>query len=111
MPARTGRLEKRIHIEVPLRLLILRNPGDVEKTVTQNVSSHGVRVLTRRPLLPQEQLVAETADGEVRMQARVVYCQGLPDGRFAAGLQFQEGYVNFQEGHANWSGIPKGSAD
>ena len=111
MPARTGRLEKRIHIEVALQLLMLRNPGDIEKTVTQNVSSRGVRVLTRRPLLPEEQLVAETADGEVRMQARVVYCQGLPDGRFAAGLQFQEGYVNFQEGHANWSGIPKGSAD
>ncbi len=111
MPARSGRLEKRIHIEVPLRLLMPRNPGDGEKTVTQNVSSRGVRVLTRRPLPPQEQLVATTADGEVRMQARVVYCQGLPDGRFAVGLQFQEGYVNFQEGHVNWSGIPKGSAD
>ena len=111
MPARIGRLEKRIHIEVPLQLLMLRNPGDIEKTRTQNVSSHGVRVLSRRPLQPQEQVVATTADGEVRMQARVVYCQGLPDGHFAVGLQFQEGYVNFQEGYVNWSGIPKGSAD
>jgi PilZ domain-containing protein len=104
VPARTGRLEKRIHIEVPLRLFMLRNPGDVEKTVTQNISSRGVKVLTRRPLLPQEQLVAETAGGEIRVQARVVYCRGLPDGHFVAGLQFQEG-------HVNWSGIPKGSAD
>ena len=111
VPDRTGRLEKRIHIEVPLQLLMLGNPGDIEKTRTQNVSAHGVRVLTRRPLQPQEHLVAATADGEVRMQARVVYCQRLPDGRFAVGLQFQEGYVNFQEGHVNWSGIPKGSAD
>lgn len=104
MPARTGRLEKRIHIEVPLRLLMLRNPGGIEKTITQNVSSHGVRVLTSRPLQPQERLVATTADGEIRMHARVVYCQGLPDGHFAVGLQFHEGYVN-------WSGIPKGSAE
>jgi PilZ domain-containing protein len=81
-----------------------RNLGDIEKTVTQNVSSRGARVLTRRPLPPQEQLVAETAGGEIRMQARVVYCQGVPDGHFAVGLEFQKGYVN-------WSGIPKGSAD
>lgn len=96
MPARTGRLEKRVKIEVPLQLSRLPNPGDAEKAITENVSSHGIRVLTSSPLQEHEFLEVTLISSATRMQARVVYCQGLPNGRFVAGLQLQDGHLNWK---------------
>src|SRR5260221_10581881 len=94
MDTRTGRVEKRIHLEVTLQISGLQKPGlaDLpEKMTTENVSAHGVRVLTKRALPPQERLlVASPISNEEPIPARVVYCQPLAEGVFGVGLQFEE---------------------
>src|SRR5258708_32951933 len=95
MPARTGRLEKRINVEIPLRLSTLPNLADSEKTITENVSSCGIRLLTSRLLRRQEWLEVTLTRGSTTLQAQVVYCYGLPDGRFVAGLRLRDGSVDW----------------
>jgi hypothetical protein len=95
MATQTGRVEKRIRLEVPMQISRLETPGltDLpEKTTTGNVSSHGVRVLTKRALPPQERLlVTSPISSEELIRARVVYCQPLAEGVFGVGLQFEKG--------------------
>jgi hypothetical protein len=95
MAIQTGRVEKRIRLEVPLQISRLETSGfpDVpEKTTTGNVSPHGVRVLTKRALPLQERLlVTSPISSEEPIRARVVYCQPLAEGVFGVGLQFEKG--------------------
>jgi hypothetical protein len=63
----------------------------IEKATTENVSSRGLRVLTRRALLPHERLLVTALVGsETPTRARVVYCQPLAGELFGLGLQFEE---------------------
>lgn len=96
MATRTGRVEKRIHLKVLMQMSGLQKPGFTdlpEKTTTENVSTHGVRVVTKRALLPQERLLLTSLSGsEEPIPARVVYCQPLlAEGVFGVGLQFEKG--------------------
>jgi hypothetical protein len=94
MATRTGRVEKRKQLAVPMLLSRLQRQGSTdlpEKTITENVSSHGVRVLTKRAVPPQERLLVTSLTGrEEPIQARVVYCQPLAKGVFGVGLQFEK---------------------
>jgi hypothetical protein len=98
MPTRSGRLEKRTRLTLPVQISSLQYPTATEPTTTENVSSLGIRVLTQRPRVPDERLMIRSADGDLRTLVRVVYCQRLPDGRFGIGLQFQGQAVNWSEG-------------
>jgi hypothetical protein len=91
MPARSGRLEKRIRLAVPLQISSVLDPAATERTTTENVCSLGIRILTQRARDLNEQLMISSIMGELRALARVVYCQRLPDGRFGVGLRFQRG--------------------
>jgi hypothetical protein len=95
MASQFGRVEKRIPLELPMRLSRLQRPGSTdlaENTTTENVSSQGVRVLTRRPLPRQERLLVTSLIGkEEPKPARVVYCVPLTEGVFGVGLQFEKG--------------------
>ncbi len=84
-----GRIEKRIRLSIPLEFSKLRDPNGTERTVTENVCSIGARVLTRWAMEPNERLMVRFLELNLRTQARVVYCQRLPDGRFGLGLQFE----------------------
>jgi hypothetical protein len=89
----TGRVEKRIPLELPLQISGVQSlgPADlIEKTTTENVSTHGVRILTKRALLPQERLLVTSLNvREELIPARVVYCEPLAEGVFAVGLQLE----------------------
>jgi len=93
MATRTGRVEKRIHLEQPMQISSLQKPGSTdlpEKMTIENVSTDGVRVLTKRVLPPQERLLVSSLMGsEEPIPARVVYCQPLAEGVFGVGLQFE----------------------
>jgi hypothetical protein len=89
MPSGFGRLEKRIALAVPLQIASVLDPSVAERTTTENVCSIGMRVLTQRARDLNERLMITTIMGDLRTLARVVYCQRLPDGHFAVGLQFQ----------------------
>lgn len=88
MPARFGRLEKRISLAVPVEISTLQDPSATERTSTENLCSLGVRVLTLQPKELNERLIIRSLTGDMRTIARVVYCQRLTDGRFGIGMQF-----------------------
>lgn len=99
MLGRTGRLDKRFEVVVPVQIASLQAPGVAEKTVTENVSVHGVRVLVHRPVQREECFLVNSVGSEVRTQARVIYCQPLADGVFGVGLQFDEPPANSSRLH------------
>jgi hypothetical protein len=98
MPTRSGRLEKRTRLALPVQISSLQYPTAPEPTTTENVSSLGIRVLSQLPRVPNEQLMIKSLDGDLRTLVRVVYCQRLPDGRFGLGLQFQGQAINWSKG-------------
>ena len=89
MAMRSGRFEKRIEVAVPLQISSILDPETAERTRTENVCSLGVRVLTEQARELDERLMIRSLRGDLQRLARVVYCQRLPDGHFAVGLQFQ----------------------
>ena len=95
MGERSGRLEKRIPLAVPVEISSLLDQARTERTITENVSPLGIRILTERPRDLNDRLIISSLVGNLRSLARVVYCQRLPDGRFALGLQFQRGEDNW----------------
>jgi hypothetical protein len=88
MPVRSGRLEKRRKLGVPVEVSSLQHPSEAEKTTTENVSSLGMRVLIDRAKQLNERLIIRSLAGDLRTVGRVVYCQQLPGGRYGVGLQF-----------------------
>lgn len=88
MPMRSGRIEKRTRLAVPVEIFSLRDPSTTERTATENVCSLGARLLTLRPKALNERLVIRSFGSELKTMARVVYCQRLTDGRFGIGIQF-----------------------
>jgi hypothetical protein len=95
MPARSGRLEKRVQLAIPVKIFSPLDPAAAERTTTENVCSLGIRILTKRARDLNERLMINSLVGDLRTLARVVYCQRLPDGRFGVGLQFQGITVNW----------------
>lgn len=98
MPTRSGRLEKRTRLAVPVQISSLQDSTAAEQTTTENVCSSGIRVLTQRARELNGRVWVRSLDGDLRTLARVVYCQKLPDGRFGIGLQFQGQAVNWSKG-------------
>jgi hypothetical protein len=98
MPMRSGRLEKRTRLAVPVQISSLQDPTPTERTTTENVCPLGIRVLTQRARELNERLWVTSLKGDLRTLARVVYCQRLPDGRFGVGLQFQGQTVDWSKG-------------
>jgi hypothetical protein len=98
MPGRSGRLEKRIRLAVPVEIASLQYASANERTTTENVCSLGIRVLTQHARELNERLMIKSLAGDLRTLARVVYCQRLPDGHFGVGLQFQGVAVKWSHG-------------
>src|SRR5260370_22693880 len=112
MAARSGRLEKRIRLAVPVQISSLVDPSATEQITTENVCSLGIRILTERARDLNERLMISTFVGDLRTLARVVYCQRLPDGRFGVGLQFQGQAGNWSRGSlASAGGLMAGAAE
>src|SRR6267378_3554133 len=88
MPLRSGRLEKRVPLAVPVQVSGFKDPAAAEQTISENVCSLGMRILARQTKKLNERLMISSLVGDVRALARVVYCQRLPDGRFGVGVQF-----------------------
>jgi hypothetical protein len=104
MAVRSGRLEKRIQLSLPVQVSSLYDPSRTERTTTENVCSLGMRLLTQKARELNERLMISSLVGDMRALARVVYCHRLPDGRFEVGIQFQGQSVNWQAGSLAGSG-------
>ena len=95
MPMRSGRLERRTRLAIPVRISSPKEPSAGERSTTENVCSLGLRVLVRRAREMNERLLIKSADGHLEADARVVYCERLRDGRFALGLEFNGEAANW----------------
>ena len=84
MPSRSGRHERRTPLAVPVQISRFREPSASERTITESVCSGGLRVVAQTQMNPDESLLVSSTTGDLRVQARVVYCQRLRDGRFRA---------------------------
>lgn len=82
----TGRSEKRAPIELPVALSLVSEPSVKERVLTENVSSRGLRLITKRIWKPGARVRVSFAGEGIDEQARVVYCQRLANKKFAVGL-------------------------
>jgi len=86
MQVPSGRSEKRI--AKALEVTAYRSDGSSlpEGTFTENVSRHGARIVTMSELELGGTIEIHLPYGGFRLRGRVVYCQPLFAGKFAAGL-------------------------
>jgi hypothetical protein len=87
MPVPTGRFEKRIARAMPLEIRPESEGMSTEKTLTENVSPHGARVLMHREWRPGQHVMVIFPQEGVRAPGQIVYCEHLGENRFAVGLE------------------------
>jgi hypothetical protein len=83
----TKRLEDRIPLTVRVDLRSLNVRQRVQEALTENISTHGARVVSSQPWKPNERLNLHSLPGDFRARARVIYCEPLGVNSFAIGLQ------------------------
>src|SRR5882724_9235492 len=82
------RMEARIPTKVGLELSGPDEPLIYETTLTENVSRHGARVVTKRRWSPNDSVLVKLPQESLPSRARITYCQPLKGDEFAMGLQF-----------------------
>ena len=89
MPVRTGRIERRARMKVPVQLARLEHPEATETVLSENVNSLGIRVVGKQRWQPGQILLIAWPTSDSPLLARVVYCERLAGERFGTGLEFQ----------------------
>jgi hypothetical protein len=92
-----GRIERRLPASVPVYLGSLEDPRTPERTLTENVSPHGARVLSKRPWQPGEESIVTPLTGEFPQLGRVIYCLPTAGDRFCLGMVFMDRAVKWAE--------------
>ncbi|PYT62892.1 MAG: hypothetical protein DMG35_06070 [Acidobacteria bacterium] len=87
MPVPTGRFEKRISRAVTVEIRPEDEGMPKERTLTENVSAHGARVLMDREWQAGQQVMVISPKEGVRARGQIVYCEVLAESRFAVGLK------------------------
>jgi hypothetical protein len=86
-PVPTGRTEKRIAKIMSVEICLNDEPRLKERTLTENVSSRGARVVMEREWRPGQHVMVISSKEGVRARGQIVYCQLLAESRFAVGLE------------------------
>jgi hypothetical protein len=87
MPASTGRHEKRIAKVVTVEIRPEDEGMPKERTLTENVSPHGARVLMEREWRPGLRVMVMSPNEGLWAMGQIVYCEVLAESRFAVGLE------------------------
>lgn len=95
-----GRRDKRIPLEVPISLQCIGASDSPEEAVTQNVSVHGARLMTRQRWDPREHVQVYARASKYVFRVRVVYCQPHGKESFFVGLELRKGFAGWWEGPA-----------
>jgi len=77
MPTDGQRIQKRIPASVALQVSSATQPFITELAFAENVSLHGVRVVTERAWKPGERVIVKSYHGSIQSRARVIYCHHL----------------------------------
>ena len=83
----SGRYEKRSATAVTVMLTSPDPPFPTELALTENISSRGARVVTKKPWSANDSLVIESLQGDLQSEARVIYRQPIREHVYAIGLQ------------------------
>ncbi len=92
-----GRLEKRLPTSVPVYLAPLEDPRAPERTLTENVSAHGARLISKRYWRPGEEPLITPLTGEFPRVGRVIYCLPKTRDLFCLGVEFPDRTVKWGE--------------
>ena len=95
-----GRVEKRLTTSVPAQLVSPSDARGRERTVTENVSAHGARIISERSWRPGEEVIVAPR-GEFQQIGRVVYCVARPRGHFWLGVEFPDRSVKWGDDSRN----------
>lgn len=87
MHALNGRYEKRTERTVTVEVLRLDESQLHVRTVTENVSPRGIRIVADCNCAAGKHVLVTAPEDGVKSLARVVYCQLLESTKFAIGLQ------------------------
>jgi hypothetical protein len=91
-----ARIEKREPLPVQVYLASLDEPRARERTVTEDVSPHGARMLSSRRWKPGDVPLITPLIGQYPKHARVVYCDRQPNGSYCVGIEFQGPTIKWQ---------------
>ena len=92
-----GRLEKRLPSSVPVYLGLLEDPRAPERTLTENVSAHGARVISKRYWRPGEEPLITPLTGVSPRLGSVIYCLPKTRDLFCLGVEFPDRTVKWGE--------------
>ena len=95
-----GRVEKRVRTSVPVYLVSLEDSRTRERTLTENVSPHGVRVISKRSWRSGEESLITPLTGEFPQVGKVIYCLPEARDRFCLGMEFLDRAVDWSEHHS-----------
>lgn len=87
-PLMVERVENRVEMRVTAMLIGRHGKLGVEKAITENVSSRGVRVISTSEWDIDDTILVALPAGHFTSAARVAYCDALGEGRFGTGLEF-----------------------
>jgi hypothetical protein len=93
-----GRMEKRLPIAIVVHLATgaQNDPaGAVELTYTENVSAHGVCVISRRAWRLGDRVRVTSFKEHIELHGKVVHCHKRDADRYAIGLTFPEQEVTW----------------
>ena len=90
-----GREERRLPIMMEVGLAPRgRASGErCERTFTDNISPHGIRVQSTSAWRRGERADVTPMKGEIAMLGEVVYCQKVRNDRFFVGLMFRDKHI------------------
>jgi hypothetical protein len=82
------RAEKRIPTEVELEVSSPDEPTLYEKSLSENASRHGARMVSHKHWQPHDHVLVRLPQKAKPSRARVAYCTALAGDAFAVGLHF-----------------------
>lgn len=85
---RPERSERRMDCMMAGRLAAMGNHAMCEWVAIRNISIHGAQVVSERPWCEGGQVNLGETVGQQQLDAEVMYCERLRDGRYALGLKF-----------------------
>jgi len=82
------RAESRLDMKLTAMLIGTHGKLGVEKAITENVSSRGVRVISTSEWFVDDTILFSLPAGHFTSAARVAYCDEVGRGRYVTGLEF-----------------------
>jgi hypothetical protein len=102
-----GRFEARVLLRLAVLMRSASDPALECLALTENVSSRGARILTKRPRKSGELCELSALAGDVFVSARVVYCERLASRTYCIGFELQDPQQDWWHGKIAFRAAPQ----